>query len=262
MSTQEILATSASCAECGGGSLTGRDGFAMRHLGERSDHNARTRHLGSPTQIQVLAQQCDDGIEAVQRGEEVGAHQSDAAGRDEDVALQVLLTVVDLTFFDALARDPEAIARLADVQERDRIFVLDELGRHDPRVRPIRRFDHQLERVRLEAHVVVTEEEKGRPLHHESGLVARGAKSAIFIQHSHERVRRDRRHALGDARCIAVGDHQEAQLLVVLRRQRRRRGFKTRSGAGGDDDGNNGRSTRFHQFIKASWPQPVSNGIE
>ena len=61
---------------------------------------------------------------------------------------------------------------------------------------------------------------------------------------------RDRGDALGDVRRVAVGDDEQAQLLVVLGRQRGGGGFETRSGAGGDDDGNNGRSTRVHQFIQ------------
>ena len=56
--------------------------------------------------------------------------------------------------------------------------------------------------------------------------------------------------ALGDVLGRPVRDDEQAQFLVVLRRQRGRCGFESRPGAGSDDDGNNGRSTRVHQFIQ------------
>ena len=89
----------------------------MRDLRRRGDDDARAGDLGAPAKVEVLAQRRDHRVEAPQRREQVGAHERDAAGGDEDVALEVLLAVVDLAEFDPLVDDAEAVAGLTDVQQ-------------------------------------------------------------------------------------------------------------------------------------------------
>jgi len=85
----------------------------VRDLRRRSDHDARTGDLGAPTEVEVFAQRGDQWVEATQRGEEVASNERDTTRCDEDVALQVLLTVVDLPWFHALVHDAESVAGLS-----------------------------------------------------------------------------------------------------------------------------------------------------
>ena len=65
--------------------------------------------LRSPAQIEVFAEQRDERVEAAKRREEIGAHERDAAGRHEHVALKVLLAVIDLAKLHAFAHDAESV---------------------------------------------------------------------------------------------------------------------------------------------------------
>jgi len=48
--------------------------------------------------------------------------------------------------------------------------------------------DHQLKGVRLEAYVVVTEEEKGRTLHHQRRFVTGSGETSVLLEDPHEGV--------------------------------------------------------------------------
>ena len=107
--------------------LTRGDGLAVDDARLGGDHDARTRHLRSPTQVQVFADERNQRVEAAQGAKQVGANQGDAAGRHEHVALEVLLSVIDLTGYHAVAHDTESVAGLTHVQQDEGIFVVDEL---------------------------------------------------------------------------------------------------------------------------------------
>ena len=154
---------------------------------------------------------------------------------------------------DALADDAESVAGLAHVQEDEGVLVGHNLRRDNSGVGSKRRLHHQLHRIGLQAHVVVTEEKERRTFDHQRGFVAGRAEAAVLFEHAHEGVGGDCRDALGDVRGVPVRHDEQAQFFVVLAREGSRRRFKARPGTGGNDDGNNGRSTRVHQFFKASW---------
>ena len=149
VSALEVLAAGPSRAERGRGALTRRDRLAVGDLGQRRDHDARAGDLRAPTQVEVFAEQRDHGSNPRSVAKRSARTSVTPAGRDEDVALEVLLAVVDLADLDAFAHDPEAIAGLTDVQEHEGVFVGDELGRDDARVRAKGRFDHQLHARRV-----------------------------------------------------------------------------------------------------------------
>jgi hypothetical protein len=75
----------------------------MRHFGERGDNDTRTGDLSAPTEIEVLTEHRNQRVESTKGLEEVGANERDTTGRDEDVSLEVLLSVIDFTLDDALA---------------------------------------------------------------------------------------------------------------------------------------------------------------
>jgi hypothetical protein len=75
----------------------------MRHFGERCNDDARAGDLRAPTEIEVFTEHRDQRVESTKCLEEVGANERDTTGRDENVSLEVLLSVIDLTLDDALA---------------------------------------------------------------------------------------------------------------------------------------------------------------
>src|ERR1039458_6614229 len=127
MSALKVLTTGASRAVGSPGSLARSNRLAVRALGRRRDDDARARDLGAPTKVQVFSQDGNQRVKTTQRGEEVAAHQRGATGRDEDVALEVLLSVVDLARLHAFRHDAETVAGLTDVQQHHRIVVGDKL---------------------------------------------------------------------------------------------------------------------------------------
>ena len=149
--------------------------------------------------------------------------------------------------------DTEAVARLANVQQHHGVVVVDELRGDDAGVRTKGRLDHELECVRFQSDVVMTKEEEGGAVDHQSRLIARRSETAILLKDSDVGAGRDRGDSGRDVVRLPVRHDEQAQFLVVLSSQRSNSDFQTWPRTGGNDDGDNGRCTRFHQYFKASW---------
>ena len=210
MAALEVLATGASRADGGDRTLARGDRLAVRDLRRRRHDDARAGDLGAPAEVEVFPERRDQRVEAAQRREEVAAHEGDAAGRDEDVAFEVLLAVVDLARLDPFVHDPESVTRLAHVEQHHRVVVGDDLRGDDAGVGAKGRLDHHLHRVGLETDVVVTEEEEGRALDHQRGLVTGRGEATVLVEQSHEGVRGDRGDARGDVFGLPVRDDEQA----------------------------------------------------
>ena len=167
MSTLKVLTTQASRAVRGDRPLAGRDRLAVGNLGRRRDDDARTGDLGAPTEVEVFAECGNQRVESTDRGEEVRTDQGDATGGDEDVSLEVLLAVVDLTELHAFLDHAESVARLADVQQYEGIVVRHDLGADNAGIRSKCRLHQLLDRVGFETDVVVTKEEERGTLNHQ-----------------------------------------------------------------------------------------------
>ncbi len=184
----QVLAARAPRAYGADRPLAGGDGLSVGHLGRRRDHDPGAGGLGAPADVQILAESRDQRVEAPQRREEVAADQCHAAGRDEDVALEVLLAVVDLAGLHPLLDHAELVARLAHVQQHQGVVVVHVLRRHDSGVGTKGRLHHLLDGVGFQAHIIVAEQEERRPFDHEHRLVAGGGESLVLVQRPHEGV--------------------------------------------------------------------------
>jgi hypothetical protein len=167
MTSLEVLSAGAPGADGQDLALAGGDCLAVGDLRQWRHHDSSARYLGSPAEVQVLAQDGDQGVEPAKSGEEVRAHERHTARRDEDVALKVLLAVVDLAGLHALVRHAEPVAGLTHVQQDERVLVGDDLGRYDAGVGSKCRLDHELDGVVLEHDVIVAKEEEGRAVDHQ-----------------------------------------------------------------------------------------------
>ena len=84
------------------------------------------------------------------------------------------------------------------------------MGRHDTRVGPKGRLDHHLDRVGIEANVVVTEQEEGGTLDHQRRLIARRGEAAVLLEQADEGVGGDRRDPCRDVFGLPVRDDEQA----------------------------------------------------
>ena len=163
-----------------------------------------------------------------------------------------MLPVVHFTLENAVDHGSGLVATHAHVEQDPRVVPVDELRGDDPGVGTEGLLDQPADGVVVGRHVVVAEEEEGRPFHHLEDLVGRGAVSGLSRQVAHEGVGEDPTHPLADlVRPGPVGEHQDGKFLVVLGGQRRKRLFEPRTRLGGDHDGDHGRHLGVHQGAEA-----------
>ncbi len=137
----------------------------MRHRRVGRDDHARARHLRPPTEIEILTMEVDTGVEPSERSEQVGPDESDGARHVERVAHAIVLLLVELATLDVRDGIARLVGAHADRQQPLGVVPVDEFRPDDAGVRAERLFDHDLERVGLEADVVVAEQEERRALH-------------------------------------------------------------------------------------------------
>ena len=85
-----------------------------------------------------------------------------------------MLAVVHLALEDAVDHGTGLVAAHAHMEQDPRVVPVDELGRDDAGVGTEGLLDQPADRVVVERHVVVAEQEEGGPLHHLEGLVGGG----------------------------------------------------------------------------------------
>ena len=179
-------------------------------------HDSGTGDLGTPAQVEVLPHGEDVGVEPAELGEEIGAHQGATAGGEEDVADGVVLTVVDFARIDPVDHGSPFVHRHADMEQPAGVVPAHQLRGHDPGVRPVGLLDQKVDGVGCGGHVVVAEEEVGRPLDHGEDLVGARPEAAVLSQQAHECPRKLRRH--NGRRILGTSgvEDQDRQLGILL----------------------------------------------
>ena len=237
--------------------------FAVTDPGLRRHHDPRPGHLAAPREVEVLAHGDDPGVKAFQLAKQVGPDQDAPARGDEDVTHRIVLAVVHLTLENAVDHGSGLVATHAHVEQNPRVVPVDEFGGDDSGVGTEGLLDQLADGVMVGRHVVVAEQEEGRPFHHLEGLVGRGAVPGPSRQVAHEGVGEDPAHPLGDlVRLGPVGEHQDGKFVVVLGGQGRKRLFEPRTRLGGDHDGDHGRHLGVHQGAEAIRSAQNPSGTE
>ena len=142
------------------------------------DEHAGTREACSPAEVEVLGARERRGIEALELLEEVGAHEHGRGGDVEDVAHTVVLLLIDLAGFDPGEGRAEAVDGAADLEQDLGVVGADELRSEDAGVGPVGLLHQHAQRVLVECHVVVAQEEEGGALDRVEGLVGRAGEPA------------------------------------------------------------------------------------
>jgi hypothetical protein len=141
MAALQILSTRPSRSYCGDGSLTRGNRFTVRNNRTGSYDNSSSRHLCAPANVEVFAKYRNQRVESPKNRKQICSDESGAAGSHKDVSLEVLLSVVDFTNFNALLYRTKAVGHLARVQQDERIVVVHELWRDNACIRSVRRLD-------------------------------------------------------------------------------------------------------------------------
>ena len=176
-----------------------------------------------PAEVDVLTEERDGFAEPPDGLEEVGPDQHTGIGHREQLARGVVLGLIQFAVVDQLARRTEAIDGKTDREEAVAFESVAQLRTHDPRVRP-ERLGHELgHRIRLQNHIVVTDQQERRPLYRAGRLVHGGGEPMVLGEPLHERERGHVRDPFGGIGLAGVVDHQDRELRVVLGLQRRER---------------------------------------
>ena len=191
----------------------------VAHRGRRGHHHRRTGQPGPPAQVQVLAVQVDIGVKAVERREQVGAHQRGGTGDEKHVPDGVVLALIQLAAFHQRSGLAEPVTSHAQCQQSAGIVVLDQLGANHPGVGPERLGHHQRDRVRRQHDVVMAEQVKGGSGHADACFVAGRTEPGVGVQTQDGGTGNDggdpvgNRHAAGGINhhqrhvCVGLGDH-------------------------------------------------------
>ncbi len=221
--------------------MSGGHGLQVPHACCRRHHHPGPGDVGPPREVEVLPVETHEGVEAVERGEQVGSYQHAPAGREEDVADVVVLRLVELPALGQGHRRPPSVGAHPHLEKAGRLVPVEELGSDDPGVGPEGLLQHQPHGVRGEDHVVMAQEVMRGTLHELEGLVGRCGVTAIGGQAPHERVGQDARHACGGVFGAVGVDHQDREIRVVLRCERLERLFQPGPRVTRDDYGDDRR---------------------
>ena len=158
-----------------------RQHFEVSHTRPGRHDHPGPQDLGAPAQVEVLPHGEDLGVEPLELGEQVEAHQRASTGCKEDVAHGVVLAVVDLSGLHPVDDGATFVHRHAHVQKPRGVVPADQLRSHDAGVGPERLLDQDVDGVGVGGDVVVTQQQERCALHHRQGLVGAGPEAHVAL---------------------------------------------------------------------------------
>ena len=192
-------------------------GLEVTHAGVGVHHHARTDDVGTPAQVERLAVRGDLGIEAVERVEQVDAHEQAGLGDHEHVAHRVVLLLVELPGLDQRHEHPGLVRTHAHGEQTEGVVPFDELRADDAGVRAEGLLDELADGRWLERDIVVEEAEEPRSLDEPQRLVGRRAEPGPLLEPAHICRGQMGGNGRGEVRISRRGVHDEdGQVRVVL----------------------------------------------
>ncbi len=216
-------------------------GLAVRRSSVGDDQHPRTGEARPPAEVEVFGTGERRGVEALELGEQVGAHQHHRGGNVEDVTHAVVLFLVDLARFDAGVRRPEAVDGPTHLEQHLGVLGAHELRAQDAGVRPVPLFHQEPHRGRIEHDVVVTQQEEGGTLDRVERLVGSVGEARAVREATDEGAREHLGDAGGGVVDRAAVDDEDREVVVVLLREAGERVLEPRTRVAGDHDGHDRR---------------------
>ena len=215
--------------------------WTCRARTEGATTTPRAGHLGTPAQVNVLAEQLYVGIETAQRPEEIGTHQHAAARYGEDFPALVVLSLVELAPLHPLDGHAEAVDAEAHLQQVVGGVPFDELRSDDAGVGPVGLTDQAADRVGRKGHIVVADQQVRRALDRHERLVRCRRETTGLALANDEGAREhgcDTRRQLLVARGV---HHEHVEVRVVLSAERLQAFLEPRTRVASDHHGDDRR---------------------
>jgi hypothetical protein len=92
--------------------------------------------------------------------------------------------VINLTQINTFLHYTESISGLTNMDQHHWVFVLDNLWGNYSSISSECCFDHHLNCIRLKANIIMTEQEKGSSINHQSRLIAGSTETLVFVKRS------------------------------------------------------------------------------
>ncbi|CAB4323068.1 unannotated protein [freshwater metagenome] len=203
--------------------------------------------VSSPTKVEVLAMECDLGVETSQRFEEVGPNQSDRALHVEHVTHRIELLLVEITALHIRGRLSVPIGTHAHRKQSGWVGPFNDLGADDAGVRSIGLLDKYADDTRFESDIVVTQQEERCALNRDEGLVGGGGEPRIGIEPPQMRCGQNSGNSIPESRRIGTGciDEEHRDVRIILGIDAGEGLLEPPSGVMGDHHDHDGRSYLF-----------------
>ena len=206
----------------------------------RHGQHAGAGDVGAPAQVEVVAVERHQLVEAAEGPEEVGADEHARRRHEEHVADGVVLLLIQLAGIDERRRRPELVGRRPDLEQVLGGVPVDDLRADDAGVGPVRLLHELADGVGVEGDVVVEQAEEPRALDEAEHLVGRRAEATRILEAAHERSGHAVTDPFGEVAALARVQEQDPQVGVVLDGQAVDDLVEPRAGIVGDDHGHDG----------------------
>ena len=209
-------------------------------VGRRGHDHLGAGDTGPPAQVEILAVEALSGVEAAERGEQVGPDELTAAGQVVDVTDGVVLALVVLPRLHVGRRVAGAVDGHPHRQQLAGVVPLGHLGPDQPGIGPARLLDEGRDGAGTERDVVVTDEQVAGPFDGLEGLVGGGTETGVGVDPAHEGRGAGGGHALGRIDGAARVDDEHGEVRVVLGGERAQALVEPRTGFVGHHDRDDG----------------------
>ena len=202
--------------------------------GRRRQHRGPCQ-AGAPAEVQRAVEEADLGVEPADRPEEVATDQQRRFRGGEDLAVGVVLALVEFAGFEAWDRSPVPVDPGAHVLEVAGIRPVEDLRPDHAGVGLQCALHHAPHRRPVQDQIVMQEEVVGGAIQAFQGDVGGLAESGITRSRGHLGPRQNGRDAFHQALAAAGVHHQHVEAAVVLGADRRQDLLEPVAGVVGDE---------------------------
>ena len=212
--------------------------FAVTNPRRGGHEHPGTTQRRTPAELPILPVQRHRRIETTEAPEQIGAHQHECARDDIDLALIVVLLLIDLTGFDHRHQIAIAIHQGSEIEQSTRIIPGHEFGAHHTGIGAVQLGNHGAHRIAFGCHIVVTDQKEAvLTLDEIEDLIGRRTETRHRISATHERIgEMSSDRGLDRIGLGGLGEqHHPAQIRIILRGEALQGGVEPVAGAVRDE---------------------------